>query len=1438
YNLTWDLGATVAVGASGTITIPVTVNTNTAGTWLINNTVIANDRQESTYDNNQDDAQTYVGSAVDVRLEKTGPDLLQLGGTNVWTLTIENGGNVTAPDCVVTDTVPAGLSFVSSVPANDSLSGTAFAGQTVTWDLGDMSRGASTNILVTLEVSTDWQYTASSFTNYAIVATSATETDTTNNDDDHIAPVLFDPARITGDVWYDNDRNVLWDNGETGIEGVEIVLTGTDYLGGAVTLTNTTDSAGHYSFAGLNPGTYTVTETQPAGYISTGATNGTVNGVSTGIVAGVNQITSITVGPGEAATDNRFGEDLGSIGDRVWLDVNANGIQDDNQTLPLDGVSVRLYDASDNLVAATITDALGNYLFDDLTGGVYVVDFDVDALPPGYVLTVQDVGDDALDSDANPSTGRTDPITLVDGADATIWDAGVALPSSVGNYVWLDEDRDGIQDAGEEGIANVWVGVSNETSGVVLTTRTDANGEYLFSGLPPGDYSVWILDSNLSSGAALEGMGQTTNAVRPNVDLGNQTQPYSVTLASGESNWTADFGYNVNPDDDPLQGAIGDRVWLDVDGNGAQDANEIGIPDVQVVLYGDPDLDGTYDTPVASNTTDATGHYLFTNLVAGAYVIGVDTNTLSAGLTQTGDPDDFGSTAIDPDNQTTTPLVLAPGDVFLNADFGYQPASGYDIGDTVWLDLNADGTNDVSEPGIPGVSIDLIADSNSNGVWDAGELIIATDVSDEDGKYLFSDLPNGNYLVHIGDVDNVLGGLEQTGDPDATLDGTGAVTLNDADNLDQDFGYSPAGHSFGDGLIGDTIFYDRNSSGLPEAGEGLSGVSVTLSTNGVVVAVDVTDANGIYYFGGLDSNSAYTVTVDTNTIPSGLINTVDPDGGNDSTSSVDLSLATNGIDLDQDFGYNADPSGTIGSIGNYVWLDENADGVAQSNEVGIAGVTIDLYVDGNSNGLIDPGEQRIATVTSAADGSYSFTNLPADTLSYVVDVTDTAGVLAGHWHSLGTAGVDNNSQTDGYGLTLTPANADNTTADFGYYVDAAALGNRVWWDANANGVQDDGEAGYPDEEVYLQIVYPDGTTNQLTTISDSNGFYSFGNLMIDEDFGIGGADPVFTISVGNVSSNDYTWPNAPGVVDTADSDDPTGVIAVAYRGLNDVALNASPTNEHSIASYDFGFTDQPIFPVISGDVWHDKNRDVIWDVGEVGIEGVEIVLTGTNYLSESVTLTNITDSAGHYSFVGLNPGTYTVTETQPVVYTSTGATNGTINAVSVGTVNGPDQITSITVGPGESAIDNNFGEDLGSIGDTVWYDINGDGIQDATETNGVAGFTVRLYDASSNLLATTTTDSQGNYLFDGLTGGVYEVEFDLASLPTGYPLTGQDAGSNDALDSDADPLTGRTDPITLPVGEDNSDVDSGIGALFDLALRKTSDSLDSLLPGEQTSFTI
>ena len=375
-----------------------------------------------------------------------------------------------------------------------------------------------------------------------------------------------------------------------------------------------------------------------------------------------------------------------------------------------------------------------------------------------------------------------------------------------------------------------------------------------------------------------------------------------------------------------------------------------------------------------------------------------DTAKVLDGYTQTGDPDHFGQGGGVNDGKTTTPVILAPGDVFLNADFGYQPpaAENNSIGDTVWFDANADGVQGKGEPGIPGVTVALIKDTNGDGIWQPGEPIIAGDTTDTNGNYLFPGLPDGDYIVWVNDTDNVLGELVGTYDSNggATATGSGAPTGADsstvlglsASSLDptgadgnpvdddaQDFGYTAPGQDTGEGLIGDTIFLDANGNGQPDPGEGIEGVVVQLvdPATGQVLATTTTDENGNYHFGGLPAGD-YTVKVDTTTLPPGLTNTVDPQGTpGDNESTVTIGGAQPLINLVQDFGYQ--PSGGPGSIGNLVWQDSNADGVSvgpngpdglpgtDDDEPGIEGVTIDLYLDSDGNGVIDPGEPLVGS---------------------------------------------------------------------------------------------------------------------------------------------------------------------------------------------------------------------------------------------------------------------------------------------------------------------------------------------------------------------------------------------------------------------------------------------------------------------------------------------
>ena len=631
-------------------------------------------------------------------------------------------------------------------------------------------------------------------------------------------------------------------------------------------------------------------------------------------------------------------------------------------------------------------------------------------------------------------------------------------------------------------------------------------------------------------------------------------------------------------------------------------------------------------------------------------------------------------------------MILAPGDVFLNADFGYQPPASQNnsIGDKVWFDADADGVgpngnglpgNDNSEQGIPGVTVALIKDVNGNGTWDAGDLIIATDTTDANGDYLFPGLPDGNYLVWVNDTDNVLGDKTPTydknggtaptgsGAPTGVASGTvlglsaaaldpGSTNGSPVVDLTQDFGYTAPGQTSATGLIGDTIWFDTNNSGgaTQDAGEpGIEGVVMELlgpGPDGIwgngddqVLATTTTDENGKYYFGGLKlddgvgaAGADYRTRVATSNFAAGAVlqglsNTYDPDGTTAVGTGTTVTLNAGeqdrpgaGLQLHRH-------DGRLRQHRQPVWQDLNANGIYEPalGETALAGVTIDLYRDLNGNGKVDAGEPKLSTQTTDASGLYLFSRLPlvgggdADPQAeYVVNVTDAAGKLTGYWHSLsanqnastnGGNDAADNSKVDPFAVEIGSGAggqpvSNNLNVDFGYYVKPASLGNFVWNDLNGNGIQDANEPGLDGVKVTLTAKYFGGVSYTFATVTGDDpatgavekGWYSFGNLLLDEDNASSktgaptAAQPVYAITVPTAPAGLAPTLLNQGGNDMVDADDPAGVDGLATQGQTNVTQNANPNLEtNPIAGYDFGYF-RPATGAIGNYVWVDENR--------------------------------------------------------------------------------------------------------------------------------------------------------------------------------------------------------------------------------------------------------
>ncbi|MBS3952292.1 MAG: carboxypeptidase regulatory-like domain-containing protein, partial [Methylomicrobium sp.] len=323
----------------------------------------------------------------------------------------------------------------------------------------------------------------------------------------------------------------------------------------------------------------------------------------------------------------------GKLGNYVWEDSNGNGIQDLGE-LGVNNVIVELYDGEGNFINSTVTGddystteiETGYYQFTGLAAGQYQVKF---FTPEGMLLTAANVNSnnqDTVDSDAVVNLdgdGLSQIITLSAGESNQTIDAGIYKTATIGNFIWHDINKDGIQNTGEVGIEGVTVTLTGTTGAgqsVSMTTATDENGEYLFTDLAPGTYKVTIDASNFQINGALEDYISSPGNQGADTGIDSNNPDDSITLQSGDENLTVDYGFYKSEDVEPPKASIGDKVFNDANNNGVQDAGEAGVAGVTVKLF--TCVNNAPGVQVGGAIqTDASGNYSFTGLMPGDYVV-------------------------------------------------------------------------------------------------------------------------------------------------------------------------------------------------------------------------------------------------------------------------------------------------------------------------------------------------------------------------------------------------------------------------------------------------------------------------------------------------------------------------------------------------------------------------------------------------------------------------------------------------------------------------------------------------------------------------------------------------------------------------------------------------------------------------------------------------
>ncbi|MCS6975785.1 MAG: matrixin family metalloprotease [Gemmatales bacterium] len=713
--------------------------------------------------------------------------------------------------------------------------------------------------------------------------------------------------------------------------------------------------------------------------------------------------------------------------------------------------------------------------------------------------------------------------------------------------------------------------------------------------------------------------------------------------------------------------------------------------------------------------------FTFTNpLGAGNYTIFMDGTS-----TSTADPAirDVAGQLLDgefPPPATAPNYSFPSGNNVPGGDFNYAfTVVVSSLGDLVWNDLNGDGIRQGTEPGLSNVTVQLRTPGPDGIPGTADDVLIASTVTNASGNYGFTNLTPGVYIVDV--LNSTLPpNFANTNPPRPKI-----ITLGVGEaRMDVDFGFR---QDLQNARIGDLVWNDLNGDGIRQPGEpGIGGVKVDLVGSGpdlvlgtaddVTFPPQFTNAVGAYNFINLPAWT-YRVTVDITSPPLAGF------GLTTGNNPLTVTLSPGQSFLAADFGFVLRNS----SIGDLLWYDIDGDGIRQNDELGIPSATV--FIDLNNNNSLDIGEPA---ATTDSNGNYTIPSLAPGTYKVMVDFsTLPSGYVPTTTHPLT--------------VTLGP-NQNRTDVDFGFQLDHedAELGGRVFSD-----VFGDGSFDVPDSGL--------SGINILLTWAGRDGVFGTGD---DQNFG------PFTTGMTGLWNSPASLPS--GTYQVLVQNPPTGHVQTTPGGNpRTITLGISQVR----TDVDFGYQQRQAS--IGDRVWHDLDLDGVQVPWEPGLNGVLVRLRyagpdGILDTADDVLYGPVTTSGdGNYTFTGLGAGLYRVT-VDPNSPPLAGKGPTTPNPLLVPLSGGA---------PGDSIDTADFGwvSANGAIGDRVFNDLNGDGIQQAGEI-GIAGVRVFL-DLNNNGTFDSGTDVEritnafGFYQFTGLLAGTYRVIVDTSTLPGGTTPT-------------------------------------------------------------------
>jgi protocatechuate 3,4-dioxygenase beta subunit len=752
----------------------------------------------------------------------------------------------------------------------------------------------------------------------------------------------------------------------------------------------------------LKPGNYTIVETPPAGYLDGLVSS---NGVVIPRSVGTHTI-AVTLANANVPNNNFAHLAPASVSGYAYIDANNNGNKESGETV-LPSVNVALTGTNDlgpvSLTTTTLAD--GSYQFGNLRPGSYTITESPPAMYNGFSLLPG-----LLSSNGTVIANSVGSHSIA----VAIANAGVATnvpnnnfahleATSLGGFVYVDNNNSGIKQAGDPVIANVSLtltGANDLGSIMPQTTQTLGDGSYSFANLRPGTYTITVTQPSgyfagkqtLGSAGGSQGNNQFT----------------AIALGSGASATNYNFG-ELQPV------SIAGFVYIDLNDNGVWSTNKPGVGGTTIILSGTNELGG----PVNQSTTTASdGSYSFAGLVPGTYTL---TETPPAGYLQ--GKDSIGSAGGTVGNAQFLAVNLNLGVAAVNYNFGeLTPGSlsGY-----VWIDGNDNGGKDPGEGGVPNVTVTL------TGTNDLGQSINTAQATGADGSYSFGNLRPGTYTISENTPSGYFEGKESLGS-------AGGTATDPAFNGIA-LGVGVAGNNYDFGVLlpsslAGWVYVDNNNNGIKDPGEaGIGGVTVTLTgtdDNGTPVnQAQTSAADGSFQFASLRPGT-YTLT---EAAPGNYIQGRDSVGSiggmttTDQFSAIHVSMGAAGVNYN--FGHLV-PS----SLSGFVYLDSNNDGIMEPNESGIANVTVAM------SGTTDQGTNLSVLQQTGPDGSFNFIGLRPGT--YTITKTPPGSYLDGKLALGSLGGNAGNNQFTGiallggqagtnynFGELLSPKSTGKTYAD-------------------------------------------------------------------------------------------------------------------------------------------------------------------------------------------------------------------------------------------------------------------------------------------------------------------------------------------------------------------------------------------------------------------------